>query len=154
FTVDEITLVYLRTTGRSKQQIALVEAYCKEQGLFRTGKSADAEYSQVVELDLSAVEPSVAGPRRPQDRAPLSKAKESFTQALPSLIGPRGTNGAKAAPRQVARLESEGGTTAIALEDPHAPAAEKTVGNDVFNELHDGSVVIAAITSCTNTSNP
>ncbi|HMF91529.1 MAG TPA: aconitate hydratase AcnA, partial [Candidatus Angelobacter sp.] len=155
FPVDEITLGYLRTTGRDKQQIALVEAYCKEQGLFRTAKSADSEYTQVVELDLGTVEPSVAGPRRPQDRAPLSKAKESFETALPSLIGPRpAKNGNKAAPQQIARLEGEGGTTAIALEDPHAPAAEKTIGNDVFEELHDGSVVIAAITSCTNTSNP
>src|SRR5215469_4087004 len=155
FPVDEITLGYLRTTGRSKQQIAVVEAYCKEQGLFRSGKSADSEYSQVVELDLGTVEPSVAGPRRPQDRAPLSKAKESFEKALPSLIGPRtAKNGNKAAPLQIARLEGEGGTTAIALEDPHAPAAEKNVDDDVFEELHDGSVVIAAITSCTNTSNP
>src|SRR5215472_4405479 len=155
FPVDEITLGYLRTTGRSKQQIALVEAYCKEEGLFRTGKSADAEYSQVVELDLGTVEPSVAGPRRPQDRAPLSKAKESFEKALPSLIGPRtAKNGNKAAPLQIARLEGEGGTTAIALEDPHAPAAEKNVDDDVFEKLHDGSIVIAAITSCTNTSNP
>jgi aconitate hydratase len=155
FPVDEITLGYLRTTGRDPQQIALVEAYCKEQGLFRTAKSPDAEYSQVVELDLATVEPSVAGPRRPQDRAPLSKAKESFETALPTLMGPRtAKNGSKAAPQQIARLEGEGGTTAIALEDPHSPAAEKTVGNDVFEELHDGSVVIAAITSCTNTSNP
>jgi len=156
FPVDEITLGYLRTTGRSKQQVALVEAYCKEQGLFRSNKSTDAEYSQVVELDLGTVEPSVAGPRRPQDRAPLSKAKESFEKALPSLIGPRtGKNGAKAAaPVQIARLEGEGGTTAIALEDPHAPAAEKNVDDDVFEKLHDGSIVIAAITSCTNTSNP
>ena len=155
FPVDEITLGYLRTTGRSKQQIALVEAYCKEQGLFRASKSADAEYSQVVELDLGTVEPSVAGPRRPQDRAPLSKAKESFEKALPSLIGPRAAkNGNKAAPLQIARLEGEGGTTAIALEDPHAPAAEKNVDDDVFEKLHDGSIVIAAITSCTNTSNP
>ena len=155
FPVDEITLGYLRTTGRTKQQIALVEAYCKEQGLFRTGKSADSEYSGVVELDLGTVEPSVAGPRRPQDRAPLSKAKESFEKALPSLIGPRtAKNGNKAAPLQIARLEGEGGTTAIALEDPHAPAAEKNVDDDVFEKLHDGSIVIAAITSCTNTSNP
>jgi aconitate hydratase len=155
FPVDEITLGYLRTTGRDPQQIALVEAYCKEQGLFHTTKSLDAEYSQVVELDLATVEPSVAGPRRPQDRAPLSKAKESFETALPTLIGPRiAKNGSKTAPQQIARLEGEGGTTAIALEDPHSPAAEKTVGNDVFEELHDGSVVIAAITSCTNTSNP
>ncbi len=156
FPVDEITLGYLRTTGRSVQQVALVEAYCKEQGLFRTAKSADAEYSQVVSLDLGTVEPSVAGPRRPQDRAPLSKAKQSFEQALPTLIGPRpAKNGAKAAaPVQVARYESEGGTTAVAIEDPHAPAAEKQVNDDVFEKLHDGSVVIAAITSCTNTSNP
>jgi aconitate hydratase len=156
FPVDEITLGYLRTTGRNKQQIALVEAYSKEQGLFRSAKSAEADYSQVVELDLGTVEPSVAGPRRPQDRAPLSKAKDSFEKALPTLIGPRSAkNGGKAAaPLQVARYEGEGGTTAVAVEDPHAPAAEKQVGNDVFDELHDGSVVIAAITSCTNTSNP
>jgi aconitate hydratase len=157
FPVDEITLGYLRTTGRSSQQIALVEAYCKEQGLFRTSdsKSKDVEYSQVVELDLATVEPSVAGPRRPQDRAPLSKAKESFEEALPSLIGPRtARNGNKTAPQQIARLEGEGGTTAIALEDPHSPAAQKNVDDDVFEKLHDGSVVIAAITSCTNTSNP
>ncbi|HEY6306215.1 MAG TPA: aconitate hydratase AcnA [Candidatus Angelobacter sp.] len=155
FPVDEITLGYLRTTGRSQQQIALVEAYCKEQGLFRTAGSAGADYSQVVELDLSTVEPSVAGPRRPQDRAPLSQAKESFLQALPTLIGPRtAKNGAGTAPQQIARLEGEGGTTAIALEDPQAPAALKLVNDDVFEQLHDGSVVIAAITSCTNTSNP
>jgi aconitate hydratase len=156
FPVDAITLGYLSTTGRNQQQVALVEAYCKEQGLFRTTASPEAEYSQVVSLDLGTVESSVAGPRRPQDRAPLSKAQDSFKQALPTLIGPRSAkNGGKAAaPVQVARYESEGGTTAVALEDPHAPAAEKEAGDDVFAQLHDGSVVIAAITSCTNTSNP
>jgi aconitate hydratase A / 2-methylisocitrate dehydratase len=156
FPVDDITLGYLRTTGRSPQQIALVEAYCKAQGLFRSAGSPEAEYSQTVSLDLGTVEPSVAGPRRPQDRSPLSKAADSFAQALPSLMGPRSAKnaGKAAAPVQVARLESEGGTTAIALEDPHAPAAEKQVDDDVFEKLHDGSVVIAAITSCTNTSNP
>jgi aconitate hydratase len=155
FPVDEITLGYLRTTGRSQQQIALVEAYSKEQGLFRNPTSGDADYTQVVALDLGTVEPSVAGPRRPQDRAPLSKAGDSFLQALPTLMGPRAAkNGSKAAPQPVARLESEGGTTAIALEDPQAPAAQKTTDDNVFEELHDGSVVIAAITSCTNTSNP
>jgi aconitate hydratase len=156
FPVDAITLGYLRTTGRSQQLVALVEAYCKEQGLFRTTASPEAEYSQVVSLDLGTVEPSVAGPRRPQDRAPLSKAKDSFHQALPTLIGPRSAkNGGKAAaPVQVARYEGEGGTTAVAVEDPHSPGAEKQTGDDVFEQLHDGSVVIAAITSCTNTSNP
>src|SRR6266513_1134629 len=89
FPVDETTLRYLRMTGRPPDQVALVEAYCKEQGLFHTTNTPDAEYSQVVELDLGTVEPSVAGPRRPQDRALLSKVKESFEQALPTLIGPR-----------------------------------------------------------------
>jgi aconitate hydratase len=155
FPVDEITLGYLRTTGRPPQQIALVEAYSKEQGLFRSTTSADSDYSQVVSLDLGTVEPSVAGPRRPQDRAPLSKAADSFLQALPTLIGPRAAkNGNKTAPQPIARLEGEGGTTAIGVEDPGAPAAREQVNDDVFEQLHDGSVVIAAITSCTNTSNP
>jgi aconitate hydratase A / 2-methylisocitrate dehydratase len=122
FPVDGTTLDYLRITGRSNDQIALVEAYCKEQGLFRTAGAKDAEYTQTVALDLSTVEPSVAGPRRPQDRAPLSRAKESFEQALPSL-----------------RPASKGGAKSAATNG---------------NKLHDGSVVIAAITSCTNTSNP
>jgi aconitate hydratase len=123
--------------------------------LFHTAQSGDAEYSQVVELDLSTVEPSVAGPRRPQDRAPLSKAKESFEQALPTLIGPRpATPARKVAPQQVERFEGEGGTPVAIAEDPNAPAAHKDVGDEVFEQLHDGSVVIAAITSCTNTSNP
>jgi aconitate hydratase len=155
FPVDSITLNYLRTTGRSAELVALVEAYCKEQGLFRTSATPDAQYTQVLELDLSTVEPSVAGPRRPQDRAPLSKAKESFENALPTLIGPRARkDGDKAAPKQVSRFEGEGGTTAVDLEDPNSPAATKSVSEDIFEQMHDGSVVIAAITSCTNTSNP
>lgn len=155
FPVDSITLDFLRTTGRSKELVALVEAYCKEQGLFRTTATPDAEYTQIVELDLSTVEPSVAGPRRPQDRSPLSKAKESFEKALPTLIGPRAQkDGDKTAPKQISRFEGEGGTTAVDLEDPNAPAATKHVSGNIFEEMHDGSVVIAAITSCTNTSNP
>ncbi len=156
FPVDEVTLQYLRMTGRSESHIALVEAYCKEQGLFHTANTPEAEYSEVVELDLTTVEPSVAGPRRPQDRVPLSKARDSFEQALPTLIGPRGRAGsAKAAPKQVARFEGEGGNpAAVAVEDAEAPAAQAAVSEDVFENLSDGSVVIAAITSCTNTSNP
>ena len=156
FPVDETTLRYLRMTGRTPEQIALVEAYCKEQGLFHSSSSPEAEYSEVVELDLSTVEPSVAGPRRPQDRAVLSKVKDSFEQALPTLIGPRAPrDGRAAAPKQVARFEGEGGNpTAVAVEDAEAPAATKEVSEDVFEQLQDGSVVIAAITSCTNTSNP
>jgi aconitate hydratase len=121
FPIDKETLAYMRLTGRSEEQIALVEAYCREQGLFHDAKTPEAEYSELLALDLATVEPSLAGPKRPQDRVPLSKARESFEQALPSLIKP-GRGEAK-------------------------PAA----GN---GNLHHGSVVIAAITSCTNTSNP
>jgi aconitate hydratase len=157
FPVDETTLRYLRMTGRPPEQLALVEAYCKEQGLFHSEDTPQAQYTEMVELDLGTVEPSVAGPRRPQDRTSLSKVKDSFEQALPTLISPRMPRdaGRSTAPKQVARFEGEGGNpTAVAVEDPHAPAVEKEVGADIFERLHDGSVVIAAITSCTNTSNP
>src|SRR6266850_981423 len=106
FPVDKETLRYLRMTGRSEDQIALVEAYCKEQGLFHTPESPEATYSEIVELDLGTVEPSIAGPRRPQDRVALSAARASFEQALPSLMKPRAT---KRAEMQIGRLESEGG---------------------------------------------
>src|SRR6266481_1594480 len=132
FPVDEVTLSFLRMTGRKAEQIALVEAYCKEQGMFHTAQTPDAEYSQVVELDLSTVEPSVAGPRRPQDRAPLSQAKESFEQALPTLIGPRPAKEArKVAPAQVERFEGEGGSPIAIADDPNVPAAHKDLGEDV-----------------------
>jgi aconitate hydratase len=121
FPVDKETLTYLRLTGRSEEQIALVEAYSREQGLFHDEKTPEAQYSELLALDLASVESSLAGPKRPQDRVPLSQAKESFDKALPSLIKPGKGAG---------------------------PAAN---GN---GHLHHGSVVIAAITSCTNTSNP
>ena len=123
FPVDKETLAYLRLTGRSEEQIALVEAYCREQGLFHDENTPEAEYSELLALDLSEVEPSIAGPKRPQDRVALSKAGESFEKALPGLI-----------------KTSKGGD---------ASATTASNGN-----LHHGSVVIAAITSCTNTSNP
>src|SRR6202008_2002386 len=88
FPVDAETLRYLKLTGRSDEHIALVEAYYKEQGLFHTANSPEAEYSQTLELDLSAVEPSVAGPKRPQDRVLLKDAASSFSQQLPSLLAP------------------------------------------------------------------
>jgi aconitate hydratase len=120
FPVDKETLTYLRLTGRSEEQIALVEAYAREQGLFHDEKTPEAQYSELLALDLATVESSLAGPKRPQDRVPLSQAKESFDKALPSLMKP-----------------GKGAATAS--------------GN---GHLHHGSVVIAAITSCTNTSNP
>src|SRR5579885_996420 len=155
FPVDSETLRYLRMTGRSDEHIALVDSYCKEQGLFHTKESPYATYSEVVELDLASVEPSVAGPRRPQDRVPLSQTAENFKHALPTLLGPAA---AKAAARQVMRWEGEGGNPTAAGAEGNKPDVAEAVSAthkiDVSKYLDHGSVVIAAITSCTNTSNP
>jgi aconitate hydratase len=129
FPVDELTLRYLRLTGRSEHQIKLVEAYTKEQGLFRTDQTADPTFTDALELDLSTVEPSLAGPKRPQDRVPLHRAKTMFADALKTDLAKLGI-----------AVESNGA----------APVAYK---GQTFPLPH-GSVVIAAITSCTNTSNP
>jgi aconitate hydratase len=158
FPIDKESLRYLRLTGRSEEQIALVEAYAKEQGLFHDEKTPEAQYSELLSLDLATVEPSLAGPKRPQDRVVLSNAGESFRQALPSLIKPKAKPAATvagsndSAAKQVGRWEQEGGNpAAVGVEDPrvkeHVPASVK-------DALKHGSVVIAAITSCTNTSNP
>ncbi len=157
FPIDKETLKYLRLTGRSEEQIALVEAYSREQGLFHDEKTAEAEYSELLALDLATVEPSLAGPKRPQDRVVLSQAGESFQKALPSLLKPKTaakTAAASASCRSATTRtwEQEGGNpAAIGVEDPnvheHVPASVK-------DSLKHGSVVIAAITSCTNTSNP
>ena len=132
FPVDALTLDYLRLTGRPEDQVELVERYLTEQGLFLTPDSPEPEYSSVVTLDLSQVEANLAGPKRPQDRVPLRTAKDSFAKSLRAPVGERG----------------------FALE---GAALERTAtasygGQD--RELGHGSVVIAAITSCTNTSNP
>ncbi len=129
FPIDEMTLDYLRFTGRDAGQVALVEAYARAQGLFRTDATPDATYSDTLDLDLAKVEPSLAGPRRPQDRVPLARAKQSFAAALPDL-------------QKAIKKPAPGGGTATA------------VAAAVATELEHGSVVIAAITSCTNTSNP
>jgi aconitate hydratase len=125
FPIDDMTLEYLRLTGRDAQQIALVEGYARAQGLFRTPDSPDAVYTETMELDLGSVEPSLAGPRRPQDRVSLSKAKPSFATALDEL-------------KKGVKVQAAAGGTAVATA----------------TQLEHGSVVIAAITSCTNTSNP
>jgi aconitate hydratase len=163
FPIDKESLRYLKLTGRSDEQIALVEAYAREQGLFHDADTSEAEYSELLSLDLATVESSLAGPKRPQDRVVLSQARESFRQALPSLIKPK-TKAANAAPseaavaakqnelKQVSRWEQEGGSpTAVGVEDPNVHEHIPTNGNVA---LQHGSVVIAAITSCTNTSNP
>ncbi len=151
FPVDDLTLNYLEFTGRSKEQVALVEAYMKEQGLFRTEDSPDAEYSDTLALDLGTVEPSLAGPRRPQDRIALSDVKPSFHRAYEQAIG---AAGAKPNPEDVGRWKNEGGEVSVAAVQPSVrPGVRCTIGGNEF-ELCDGAVVIAAITSCTNTSNP
>ncbi len=177
FPVDAETLRYLKLTGRSDEQIALVEAYYKEQGLFHTEDSPEAEYSQTLELDLAAVEPSVAGPKRPQDRVLLKDAAESFAKQLPSLLAPTakpiGTRTAAVwepaavndTALAIAREDNEGFATSSAEANAHPADKTFTTGpitttvKERFNidpdkYLDHGSVVIAAITSCTNTSNP
>jgi aconitate hydratase len=125
FPVDHITLEYMRFTGRAAEKIALVEAYCKEQGLFRISGQPDPQFSDTLELDLGTVEASLAGPKRPQDRVSLKSSKSEWQKSLPQLLG-------KASPSTVAKVQGDG---------------------ESFDLKH-GDVVIAAITSCTSTSNP
>jgi len=126
FPIDDETLNYLRLSGRSDRQVALVDAYAREQGMFRTSGQPEADYSSVLELDMATVVPSLAGPKRPQDRVPLSESAARFNEALAALKAERS-------------LQSQ-------------PAKGSIDGQEF--ELNDGAVVIASITSCTNTSNP
>jgi aconitate hydratase len=166
FPVDAETIRYLRLTGRPAKRIALVETYCKENGLWHD-PDEPATYSQVVELDLSTVEPSLAGPRRPQDRVPLREAKQAFIQALPTFgvdygnahdeavaeSFPASDPVASAAPgHQPTEGEGIVDVTPVAVAEMPG-GVEVTLDGETF-ELEHGSVVIAAITSCTNTSNP
>ncbi len=147
FPVDAKTLDYLRFTGRNDDQINLVETYCRKQGMFRDASSPDPVFSDTVELDLSTVEPSIAGPRRPQDRISLSKARSSWRNSLIELLELKEELPCEAKDYW---LNDFSGTEGLGrLSD----SATITRGDDSFNIGH-GSVVIAAITSCTNTSNP
>ena len=129
FPIDDVTMTYLRLTGRSDEQLDLVERYCKEQGLWRTGKAQ--EYTEEVELDLSVVEPALAGPKRPQDRIALGDMQKQFRSAF---VAPQGPQGLGCDPAELAK------TAAVDDGDGYT--------------MKQGSVVISAITSCTNTSNP
>ena len=186
FPVDKETLAYLRLTGRTEEHLALTEAYFREQGMFHTPDAPEATYTATLALDLATVEPSVAGPKRPQDRVLLSETPASFARQLPLLQGP---NANRQAARQMVRWEGEGGNASatgdvtsssgmaapeipefvqvIASTHDDSPAAVKRAaveepmtsvqqrfGIDPDPYLRDGSIVIAAITSCTNTSNP
>ena len=184
FPVDAETLRYLNLTGRDKAQIALVEAYYREQGMFHTADAPEAQYSATLSLDLSTVEPSVAGPRRPQDRVQLHSVGANFKEQLPSLLGPKANSKSV---RQLVRWEGEGGhasangdlasstgapapvvlaptvpvatlqaegSTNVAVLDAPQVSIRTRFGVDPEPYLDHGSIVIAAITSCTNTSNP
>ncbi len=132
FPIDAETLRYLRQTGRSEEEVDRVERYAKEQGIFRTHQTPDPEFTDVLELDLATVEPSLAGPKRPQDRVPLSQMKQAFRRALSAPVKERGFG--------------------LSAEDTTRSASVRFNGTSA--KLNHGSVVIAAITSCTNTSNP
>jgi aconitate hydratase len=154
FPVDAETLRYLELTGRTAHVIDLVERYCKEQTLFRTDETPDPAFNELLELDLASVEPSVAGPRRPQDRVPLGKVRETlrtaysttFADALDEL--------------EIAQMETEGGDATLASATTAKKKARRHVGHAPVSvdgsemTLHHGAVTIASITSCTNTSNP
>ncbi|MFD2192108.1 aconitate hydratase AcnA [Pistricoccus aurantiacus] len=157
FPVDDETLRYLHLTGRDDDQVALVEAYCKEQGLWRE-PGDEPIFSDTLELDMGDVEASLAGPKRPQDRVALSDMKATFEKLLeedskgePTPVGEK-----ERSSEEKGRLFSEGGQTAVGVGNSYF---ERTNSQDVSHEgqdfkLHPGAVVIAAITSCTNTSNP
>ena len=144
--IDEMTLDYLRLTGRDDAHVEIVEAYAKEQGLFWNAKATDPVYTTTIELDLSTVEPSLAGPKRPQDRVSLRQAKYKFQQALEGMFSERKP---KAPPAEKTGEDTQPAATrtpaAVASADTAIPGMEG---------LDHGSVVVAAITSCTNTSNP
>jgi aconitate hydratase len=157
FPVDAETLRYLERTGRDAATVRLVEAYSKAQGLFRTDLAADPEFTDTLSLDLSTVVASLAGPKRPQDLVKLKELKRNFVVNLPSLMGPVvPAERRNHAEQQMSRWVDEGGhaaPVAAAIDDDMPAVAVGTLDGQTI-ELHDGSVVIAAITSCTNTSNP
>ncbi len=153
FPVDDETLRYLRFTGRSEEHVALVEAYMKEQGLFHTADSPAPEFTDTLTLDLSTVEPSIAGPRRPQDRIPLSRARTAFAEALETLRPPHVATTTK----EAATTRRDGRSLDVGVwgEGSQTTTGQPAVATEAEGErLTHGSVVIASITSCTNTSNP
>ena len=148
FPIDAESLAYLRLSGRSEEQIALVEAYAKAQGLWHTPDSPHAQYSATLELDMGTVQPSLAGPKRPQDRVLLSEMQQAYRKALAPLAAARDSRSP-----EVADFIAEGGSAAVGNDGLHKGTAHIEIDGQPL-KLKDGAVVIAAITSCTNTSNP
>jgi aconitate hydratase len=159
FPVDAQTLEYLRLTGRSDHQVKLVEKYCRAQGMFVEPGSPEPEFADTIELDLSTVQPSMAGPKRPQDRVPLKLAKSKFREALEGELERAGTMAGKAELLRATAVSSEPelSPTVVATTEEEAEHMHHSVPVEMNGQkfgLKHGSVVIAAITSCTNTSNP
>jgi aconitate hydratase len=150
FPVDQETLNYMRLTGRPEFLVQLTEAYFKEQGMFFTGEGEDCAYTDVLELDLGTVEPSLAGPKRPQDRLKLSEAKKNFADSFSAQLPKTGLMGKLTGGATPGVTASTGGNVAI-LE---APTEVENAANRSAEDVNHGAVVVAAITSCTNTSNP
>jgi aconitate hydratase len=148
FPIDDETLAYLRFTGRAKDVVDLVEAYCKEQGLFRNDASPEPVFSETLELDLGSIVPSLAGPRRPQDRVDLGAVKGTFRDELAVML----SKDLSAAPPADLAAWTKGGAAAASLSPILRRAT--VAGDGSTYDLQHGSVVLAAITSCTNTSNP
>ncbi|HEX5340103.1 MAG TPA: aconitate hydratase AcnA [Gammaproteobacteria bacterium] len=149
FPIDAETLNYLRLSGRSEEHIQLVEAYAKAQGLWHEPGQPSAEYSDVLELDLSKIEPSIAGPKRPQDRIPLKSASSMIAKHIATMVAERAQR-----ILDEARFEDEGGAVAAKKPVVVTPGVASITMDDETFKLRDGDAVIAAITSCTNTSNP
>ncbi|MDO5048420.1 MAG: aconitate hydratase AcnA [Actinomycetaceae bacterium] len=165
FPIDDVTLDYLRLTGRDEELVRLVEVYAKEQGLWHD-PSREAEYSEYMELDLSTVVPSIAGPKRPQDRINLTEAKESFAGTLPDYISGKGLEPTELDAALAGTMEASDPIATDGLDDEQEPRESKkaedrahhrvkvTLADGTETVLDHGHVVIASITSCTNTSNP
>ncbi|MGB1465991.1 MAG: aconitate hydratase AcnA [Alcanivorax nanhaiticus] len=145
FPIDERTTEYMELSGRDADTIALVETYCKAQGLWRSSADPDPEFTDVLELDLGDVVPSLAGPKRPQDRVPLTAVKRTFIDVVTETL--------KLNDEEISTLEGEGGQTAVGNHEPSGGQVPVVLDGQKHYLTH-GDVVIAAITSCTNTSNP
>src|SRR5215813_10214812 len=145
FPIDDMTLDYLRLTGRDESHVQMVDAYARAQGLFRIEGAPDAIYSDTVELQLGTVEPSLAGPKRPQDRVSLMNAKAAFQVALPTM---------QMAPKTAKSADAGGARQGVATATGAIAQSGVAVADPALEEIDNGAVVIAAITSCTNTSNP
>ncbi|TAM92927.1 MAG: aconitate hydratase AcnA [Rhodanobacteraceae bacterium] len=148
--IDKESINYLRLSGRDPTHIELIETYAKAQGLWHDENSPQAEFSSVLELDLAGVKPSLAGPKRPQDRVLLTDMRESYKAAMQAL----GANGNNKWDKQKERFLNEGGSTAVGTAESQAETSPEVCTDNEHCDLENGSVVIAAITSCTNTSNP